>query len=145
MCWPSSDDLSSWKFVLIFPSEDYYFSFCLFIIVYSSLVNLFLITFLTLSDVSLCFSSNSSFLIRNDIHLVSSKSLLYAFIFEVLYIKVSTFLPPSYSIKCLKLFLPKESLLENIILLMSTSFIEIGILYWWNLCFSTSVLATKFF
>ena len=67
-----------------FSFRSFYFSFYLFIIVYSSLVNLFLITFLTLSQISLYFSSNSSFLIRSDIHLVSSKSLLYTLIFQAL-------------------------------------------------------------
>ena len=39
----------------------------------------------------------------------------------------------------------KETILDTTILLISIFFIEIGFLYWWNLCFSISVLPTSIF
>ena len=89
-----------------------------------------LITLLNLSQISLYFSSNSSFFIKKDIYLVSSKSLLYALIFGSITHKDLAFLPSSYPIKYLKSFLPKGTLLDTTILSMFTSYIKIGFLYW---------------
>ena len=41
--------------------------------------------------------------------------------------------------KFLKLFLPKETLLDTTIFLIPTFFIKIGFLCWWNFCFSISI------
>ena len=43
--------------------------------------------------------------------------------------------------KYLKSFLPKGNSLDTTILSISISFIEIGLLYWWNMYSSISVLS----
>ena len=90
------------------------FSFILVFIYLSlytgSLSNPFLITLLTLSQISFYHSSNSSFFIKKDIYLVLTKSLLYALIFGSIMHKCLTLLPSSYpSDKIFKTFFTKRN------------------------------------
>ena len=52
---------------------------------------------------------------------------------------MSNFLASLQPMKNLKLFLPKRTLLVTTILLIPILFIEIGLSYWLNLCFSITV------
>ena len=66
--------------MLIFPLKDFILAFRYFSMYTGSLSNSFLILFVTFSQISFHSSTNSSFYIKKDIHLVSLKSLLYALI-----------------------------------------------------------------
>ena len=70
--------LSPWKFVLIFPSLKIVLVFRYFSLYIGSLSNPFFILLLTLSQILLYFTSNSSSFIKKDFYLVLSKSLQYA-------------------------------------------------------------------
>ena len=74
-----------------------------------------------------------NFIIRKDIYLFSSKSLLYLLIFKSI-IHRGIIFPELFShpIKYLKSFLPTETMLDATILSMYTSCIEIWILCWWS-------------
>ena len=72
---------------------------------------------------------NFSFFIKRDVHLVLSKSLLYELIFGRDIHKGLIFLVSLQSIKNLKSFLGKETLLDTTILLISIFSIEIELLW----------------
>ena len=95
---------------------------------------------LTLSQISLCICANSLSFVKKDIHLVSSKFLPNALILGSIIEKSISF-PLSfwYPIKHLKPILPKGNLQDTTILSMSTSYIEIRFLCWWNVWSSISV------
>ena len=76
---------------------------------------------------------------KKAIHLVLSRSLLYALISGRNMRKGPIYLVSLWPMKYLKLFLSKKFLLDTTILLTSILSTEIGFLYWWNFCFLNSI------
>ena len=98
----------------------------------SPLSNSFLILFVTFSQISFNFSTNSSFYIKKDIHLVSLKSLLYALI-SGRNIHKGLFFSIFVGNEIFKTFLLKKTiilLLDTTIILISIFFIETGLSCW---------------
>ena len=108
------------------------------------IIRFYLIMLLTFFQISLNFSKKISSFIKKDIHLISSKSLLYALIFGRNMHKGLICLASLQPIKYLKSSLPKEILLDTTVLLIYILSIEIGLLYWWNLYISISALSNFF-
>ena len=67
---------------------------------------------------------------KKDMYLVSSKPIPYPLIFGRNIHKGLIFLASLCAIKYLNPFLPKETLLDSVILLISIFFTEIGSLWW---------------
>ena len=123
--------------------KKFYLSFWIFCIIYrftGSQSNSFLMLLLTFSKIIFHFSNNLSSFIKKDKYLVSSKSLLYKHIFGKNMQKSRTFLASLWPIKYLKLVLPKDTLLDTTISLISIFFAKIKLLCWSNFWFSISVL-----
>ena len=107
-----------------------YFSFQIFCIIYRFTITFFFDVIADFfSQISLYLSINSSFFTYQKRYLVSSKFLLYAFIFRRNMHKGLIFVAFLQPTSFLKFFLPKETLLETTILFLSVLF-EIGLLCW---------------
>ena len=111
-----------WKFVLIFQLQEFILAFRYFSLCTRSLSNTFLRLFLTISQIS--YFSNNLYLLSKKRHLVSSKSFLCAVIFGRNIYKglIFSILVDNKIFK--NLFLPKETLLETVILLISTFYLN---------------------
>ena len=113
-----------------------HFRMIVFIFSINWINNITLVQIHYVSQMSLCLSKNLSFFIKKYIHLFLSKPFLYILIFGRNMHKC-LFFSIFVTNEIFTILFKERSL--NTISLISITFIEIGLSYWWNLCSSISV------
>ena len=131
-----------WYFIFVKICVDFflirfYFSFQIFIIEFRFTVKLIFWYYLQFfPQVLLYCTNNSASFVNKDIFIVSSVSSIKALLFEKICIKFYFFFNIFVANEIFKPIFVKTDFIRYYCFVIIYMFIEIGLLFWWNFCFS---------